>query len=65
MQEINEVPQQLPDNLFIKYTREQVAENLTDQELDELNSLVDQSPNFTGEDDPRYVRWLELDNKAK
>ncbi|MFZ2523030.1 MAG: hypothetical protein WAW92_01450 [Minisyncoccia bacterium] len=65
MQEINETPQHLPDNFFIKYTKEQVGEKLTDQELDELNSLVDQSPNFTGEDDLGYVRWHELDNKAK
>jgi len=54
----------LPENMPVKYTPEQVEGKLTAEELAELNGLVEKFPGFSGEEDPDYVRWLELDRRA-
>lgn len=49
----------------MKYTKEQVVGKLTDDELEELNKLVEEFPDYSENvADPRYQRWLKLDSKA-
>ena len=57
--------QPLPDQIPLKFSKEEVEGKLTDEELTELNGLVEDFPNFSGDEDPRYKRWLELDTRAK
>lgn len=49
----------------VKYTKLEVGERLSDEELEELNKLVDDFDEFSMDpDDPRYKRWKELDDMA-
>jgi hypothetical protein len=55
----------VPDRTPIKYKWGSVKERITEEEFHELNALVDSAPEWAGaQDDPRYLRWQELDKKV-
>lgn len=56
--------QHMPDMIPLKPKSRESAPSLTDEEYDELCKLVDEFPNFTGDEDPRFKRWEELQSRA-
>ncbi len=51
--------------LPIKPWDRESAPSLTDDEYAELLELIERFPQFSGENDPDYKRWEQLQRKAK
>ncbi len=71
MERFGDIPQALPDQIPMKSSPEEVEGKLTADELLELNTLFNAlfipepgDVEING-DDPRFIRWQELNAKAQ